>query len=136
MPTLDDVETIALALPGVVETTTFGNRAWAVGIGRKPKVFVWQRPFSKADLRRFGDQRPPGGVIIGARVDDLAEKEAVLQEGAAGIFTIPHFDGYPAVLVALDEVEPERLRDAIEDAWCSQAPSSAVDEFLAGRGGG
>lgn len=136
MPTVADVDAIALALPGTVETTTFGNRAWAVAGGRKPRVFVWERPFSKADLRRFGDEEPPAGVIIGARVDDLADKDAVLQEGAPGIFTIPHFDGYAAVLIALNQVDPDRLRDAIEDAWCSQASSSAVVEFLAGRRGG
>lgn len=136
MPSLADVDAMATALPDVVETTSYGNRAWAVGAGRKPSVFVWERPFSTADLRRFGDDPVPTGVIIGARVDDLAEKEAILQEGAAGIFTIPHFDGYPAVLIQLDVVDPERLRTAIEDAWLSRAPRSTADAYLADRDGG
>ena len=67
------------------------------------------------------------------RVEDLSEKEAVLEAGTEGIFTIPHFDGYPAVLVQLKAIGRRALREAIEDGWLACAPSALADEFLAGK---
>ena len=81
---------MAMELPEVVEGEHRGGRTWNVG----GKSFAWERPFSKADLRRFGDVTPPAGPILGVRVEDLGEKEAVLAAQAKGFFTIPHFDGY------------------------------------------
>jgi hypothetical protein len=67
------------------------------------------------------------------RVDDLGEKEAVLAAGHKGFFTIPHFDGYPALLIQLDEVEDWALRDAILDAWRACAPPQLVSSAAAAR---
>ena len=53
---------------------------------------------------------PPDEVILAARVEDLAEKEAVLAEHVDAVFTTPHFNGYPAVLVRLDRVDEPLLR--------------------------
>ena len=100
MVSLDDVARIALELPEVVEGERHGNRAWSVA----GKVFAWDRRFSKADIRRFGDATPPDGPILAVRVGDLAEKEAVLAANHQGFFTIPHFDGYSAVLIQLKVV--------------------------------
>src|SRR5215470_9459698 len=101
MVSLEDVGRLVGELPETVETTKYGNRTWAVG-GRG---YAWERPFSKADLRRFGDETRPDGPILAIRVEDLAEKEAVLAARAGdGFFTIPHFDNYAAVLVELDKV--------------------------------
>ena len=92
--TIEEAAAIAMELPGVTEEPSWGNRAWKVG----KKTFAWDRPFSKADLRRFGDAPIPTYPILAVRVDDLGEKEAVLAAGHKGVFTIPHFDGYAAVL--------------------------------------
>ena len=127
MATLDDVARIALAFPDAVEHDERRGRAWSVG----GKTFAWERPFSKADLRRFGDVAPPEGPILAVRVEDLAEKEAVLAAGTRGIFTIPHFDGYAAVLVQLDVVAKRPLREAIVDAWLACAPGPLVGEYVA-----
>ena len=69
MVTHDEAAALASALPNVTEGTTYGNRAWKVG----EKVFAWDRPFSKADLARFGDDPVPSGPILGIRMDDLRE---------------------------------------------------------------
>jgi hypothetical protein len=127
MAKLDDVARIALQLPETTEGLSRGWRTWAVG----GKNFAWERPFSKADIRRFGDEVPPAGPILAVRVDDLAEKEAVLAAQPKAFFTIPHFDGFAAVLIQLDVVTIRPLRDALEDAWLACAPPKLVDEYLA-----
>ena len=126
MATFDDVAALALALPEATEAERHGHRAWSVG----GKGFAWERPFSKADLRRFGDQAPPGGPILAVRVEDLGEKEAVLAAQPDAFFTIPHFDGYSAVLIQLDRVTKPALREAITDGWLACAPRPLAQEYL------
>lgn len=126
MATIDDVARIAMELPEVTEGTSFGNRAWSVA----GKGFAWERPFSKADIKRFGDETPPEGPILGVRVEDLSEKEAVLAAHPGTCFTIPHFDGYAAVLVKLSVVAEEELRELVTDAWLARAPRKLAAEFL------
>ncbi len=77
----------------------WGNPTWIVN-GR---MLSWPRPFRKADLRRFEEagETPPAGDILAISVSSLAEKEAILFASLPGFFTISHFNGYPAVLVAL-----------------------------------
>ena len=89
MVTIDDVAALAHAFPGVTEGTRWGHRTWQVG----RSGFAWVRPFSKADLKRFGDAPVPSGEIVALRVDDLGEKEAVLAAGRPGFFDIAHFAG-------------------------------------------
>jgi hypothetical protein len=125
--TIDDVARIALTLPETTESERHGNRTWFVA----GKAFAWDRPFSKADLRRFGDEAPPDGPILAVRVADLHEKEAVLAAQPRGFFTIPHFDGFSAVLIQLAEASETALRDAITDAWLACAPPRLADEYLA-----
>ena len=129
MASLDDVAAIAASLPEVEEGERHGTRTWSVG----KKVFAWERGFSKADLKRFGTEVPPEGPILAVRVADLAEKEGVLAAGSRGVFTIPHFDGYPSVLVQLRRVGPRVLRDLVTDAWLACAPPRLTDDFVSAR---
>jgi hypothetical protein len=127
MATLDEVARLVADLPEVTEGERFGNRTWSVG----SKAFAWDRPFSKADVRRFGDETPPEGPILAVRVGDLAEKEAVLAANPDAFFTIPHFDGYAAVLIQLRLVQTKALREILTDGWLAMAPPGLAGEYLA-----
>lgn len=127
--TIDDVAQMASQLPEVTDGERHGNLTWFVS----GKAFAWVRPFSKADIKRFGDETPPTGPIVAVRVADLADKEAVLSSRSKAIFTIPHFDGYAAVLIRLKTVTKKALRDAIIDAWLACAPVRVADQYLKDR---
>jgi hypothetical protein len=145
MATFEDVARLALRLPGTEETTSYGNVSWAVtstgsrtkGRRRTGGGFVWERPLSKKDRQQLTEageiEVPPDEVILAARVEDLAEKEAVLAEHPEAVFTTPHFNGYPAVLVRLDRVQEDLLTEIVTSAWLAVAPQSLIDQRAAGE---
>jgi hypothetical protein len=126
MATWEDVRRIALGLPETIERPSHGRQAsWRV----KDKLFVWERPLRPADLRALGAQAPTG-PILGARVEHLVAKEALLADDPDVFFTTPHFDGYPAILVQLDRIGIEDLEEVIVEAWLVRAPKRLAQQFL------
>jgi hypothetical protein len=128
MASWDDVQRLALALPGTDERVSRGLHQWRV----KDKLFVWERPLRRADLEALGDDAPDGPVL-GARVEHLVAKEALLADDPEVFFTTPHFDGYPAVLVRLDAVSIPDLEELIVEAWLNRAPKPLVAEWRTSR---
>ena len=134
MATLDDVRAIALALPGVEERVDGhrGGATWRVTSG----AFVWERGPSGRDLAQLEElgRSWPDGPVVGVRTDGLQVKEAYLETYPDVFFTIPHFDGFPAVLVRLDAIDLDHLREVITDAWLLRAPARVRKEWLAANG--
>jgi hypothetical protein len=126
--TWDDVSRLALALPETGEGTTYGNRAWKV----KDKAFVWERPLRNSDLEALG-AGAPDGPILGARVEHEVAKQALLADDPAVYFTTPHFDGYPAVLVRLGEIDTGELEELVTEAWLCKAPKRLANTFIESR---
>lgn len=125
MATWDDVRRIALALPETSERPAYGSAAWRV----RDKLFVWERPLRKKELDELG-AAAPDGPILGARVEDLVAKEALLADEPELYFTTAHFDGYPSVLVRLERIGEEDLRELIAEAWLSRAPKRLAQAYL------
>jgi hypothetical protein len=125
MATWDDVRRIALGLPEAEERLSRDLRQWRV----KDKLFVWERPLRRSDLDALGEAAPDG-PILGVRTEHLVAKEAILQSDPDVFFTTPHFHGYPAVLVQLDRIGVEDLREVIVEAWLARAPKRLADAFL------
>jgi hypothetical protein len=125
MATWDDVRRLALAMPEATEVESRGLLQWRV----KDKLFVWERPLRRSDLAALGDAAPDG-PILGARVEHLVAKEAVIADDPGVFFTTPHFDGYPAVLVRLDRIALEDLDEVVVEAWLARAPKRLVQAYL------
>jgi hypothetical protein len=125
MATWDDVRRLALALPETSERESRGLRGWRV----KDKGFVWERPLRRADYAALGDDAPDG-PILGARVEHLGAKEALVAHDPAVFFTTPHFDGYPAILVRLEPISVEDLEELVTEAWLAAAPKRLAKAFI------
>jgi hypothetical protein len=128
--TFDDVRELALALPETEERPAHGNAAWRVG----GKLFVWERPLRQSDLRALGE-RAPSGPILGARVEHLVAKEALLASDPDVFFTTPHFDGHPTVLVRLERIGLESLEEVVVEAWLARAPKRLADAYVRAHAG-
>ena len=125
MATWEDVRRLALALPETSEELSRDLRQWRV----KDKGFVWERPLRRGDIEALGDAAPDG-PILGARVEHLGAKEALLADDPGVFFTTPHFDGYPAILVRLERIGLEDLNEVIVEAWLARAPKRLAKAYL------
>jgi hypothetical protein len=125
MATWDDVRRIALDLPETGERSTQGTLQWLV----KAKSFAWERPLRRADHVALGDAAPEG-EILAVRVPDLGIKEALLNDDPSVYFTTPHFDGYPAILIRLEEIPMPELEELMIEAWLDRAPKRLLTEYL------
>ena len=125
----DDVRRIALALPETSERVSRDRRQWLV----KDKLFVWERPLRPREIEAVGAEIADG-PILGARVEHLGAKEALLADDPRVYFTTPHFDGYAAILVRLDRIDMADLDEVVTEAWLARAPKQLVEAYLRDAG--
>jgi hypothetical protein len=123
MATWDDVRQVALALPEATERDRRGDLVWEV----RGKAFAWERPLRRSDLAALGNSAPAGPVLA-VRVADEGVKHALVAAEPGWCFTTPHFDGYAAVLLQLDHVPLDHLRELLAESWAARAPARLVRE--------
>jgi hypothetical protein len=121
----EDVQRIALSLPETGERVSRDLRQWRV----KDKLFVWERPLRRREIEALG-RDAPDGPILGARVEHLGAKQALLADDPAVFFTTSHFDGYPAILVRLDRITLEDLEEVVTEAWLARAPKRLASRYI------
>lgn len=126
MASLEDVRRLALALPGSEERSSRERLQWRVG-GR---LFVWERPLRAKEAQELGDAAPEGPVL-GARVEHLGAKEALLADDPEVFFTTSHFDGNASVLVRLERISAADLEEVVSEAWFARAPPKLAAEVSA-----
>ena len=117
MATRAGVARIALALPGAEKAVD--DFAFGIRIKGKLKGFAWvwkERVVPKKP-------RVPNPRVLAVRVASLAEKERLLDAHRKALFTEPHYNGFPAVLVRLDIVRVPLLRALLTAGWRTLASS-------------
>jgi hypothetical protein len=125
----EDVQRLALALPETDERVSREKRQWRV----KDKLFVWERPLRPKEVAELGADAPDG-PILGARVEHVGAKQALVEDDPRVYFTTSHFEGYAAILVRLERIALDELEEVVTEAWLARAPKRLVDDFLADRG--
>ncbi|REJ08233.1 hypothetical protein DY023_01580 [Microbacterium bovistercoris] len=134
MATLDDVRRIALEFPRVSEKIEGhgGGASWRTDAG----MLAWQRGPRRSDLEQLDalGREWPKGHVIGIRVDGEQAKSALLETYPDVFFTVPHFDGYPAVLAIVDAIDKQLLRETLTDAWLLRVPKTVGRAWLAEHG--
>ena len=107
----DTVREIALAFPEV-EAASSGRVAFSV----RGKGFAWEA-------------RERDGAGLAVRVD-RDDKQLVLDANPDVYFTSPHYNGYPAVQIRVETIDPDELRERLEDAWLIQAPKRLAAAYV------
>jgi len=108
----DVVRELALAFPEV-EASSSGRIAFSI----RGKGFAWE-----------ARERDGGGLAV--RVD-RDEKQLFLDANPDVYFTSPHYHGYPAVQIRLEEIDRGELQERLEDAWLIQAPKKLATAYVA-----
>jgi hypothetical protein len=128
----EDVDAICAELPETELGISWGDRpTWKVPRGPKGKGFLLYRaPGPTAVDPATGEQYDDLLVIT---TPTAVEKNALVEDESTPFFTIPHFNGYDAVLVQqsrLGEITRQELEEVISDAWAAKAPKKLVKEHL------
>ena len=116
----DDVRRIALALPSALQG---GDKTSYAVEGGKSFAWTWKRRIEpkKARVEQLD--------VFAVRVSGAEEKAALIASDPAKFFTEPHYNGYPAVLVRLDEIEADELAELLADGWRLAAPRRLLAEL-------
>jgi hypothetical protein len=95
--TFDTVRRIALALPDVEESTTYGGAAFRV----RGRMFVCEPTHRSAE---------PGSLVV---LVGFNRRDELLAAEPETYYTKEHYQNYPSILVRLARIHPDALRDLI-----------------------
>jgi hypothetical protein len=129
-----DLDRLALALPQVTkEVSDDGRPTYRV----HGKLFCLQRGRRPDALDAATGERLDDVLMF--RVADEDVKELLLSDARGLYFTTPHFDGYPAVLMRipqLQRIERDELGDLVAEAWLTRAQKRVAKAWLANNSTG
>lgn len=125
MTTFDDLRRICSRLPGASEGDTKGQIGFSVLQKGKHKGFAWSW-MERLDPKKA---RVPNQSVLAIRVPSQSAKELLLASDQVRFFTEPHYNGYPAILVRLDEITPEEIEGLLVEGWRCMADESLVAEY-------
>ena len=124
MPTLDDVSTIAGDRPGSVTKVTPYGSTWLV----RNKAYAWEShpwPSEAQHIRELVSRE----LCIGVKVPDDDTKQALVQ-GWPEVFAVSETSwGGPKVIVRMERVDEQLLRELVLDAWRTEAPKDLVRHY-------
>jgi len=132
MATMADLDELALALPGTVKEVSEDGRPTYLAEG---KMYAFHRSQRKDAVDPETGERLSDVLMF--RTPDLEVKEILLADDRGIYFTTPHFNGYPAVLVRipnLERLDREELGDLLVDAWLTRVKKSVAKAWLAEHG--
>jgi hypothetical protein len=83
-------------------------------------------PALKVRGKGFARLRDDGALVV---MIDVLEREALIQEDPETFYITPHYQDYPAMLINLERVDPQELRERLIESWCRKAPKRLLREF-------
>jgi hypothetical protein len=115
-----DVHRIALSLP---HATQDGSKIRYMVDGGKAFAWTWKK---RVEAKRARVEQLD---VFAVRVANEEEKQVLIASDPEKFFTEPHYNGYPAVLVRLEEIDSDELSELLMDAWRNAAPRRLVAEL-------
>jgi hypothetical protein len=106
--TFEQVRSLALALPKVADATSYGTPAFKVA--------------GKLIARLHQD-----GESLVVKIDP-GERAMRMKVDPETFYITDHYLNYPWILVRIASVDPDDLRELLEDAWRLTAPARLVSE--------
>ncbi|MBS1718241.1 MAG: hypothetical protein JSS72_10975 [Armatimonadetes bacterium] len=109
--THDQIRAICAKLPGSVE----GEERFGFGVPRKGKIkgYCWS-------WRERVDPKKPKVIndsVLAVMVPNLSTKDMLLASDTVNLFTEPHYNNYPAVLIRLDVISEAEVEELLIEAW-------------------
>src|SRR2546425_4955375 len=115
MATEDDVRRICLSLPETIERPFEGL----------PGFRVKDRLFARIRTK-------PDALLVWTST--VAEKEMLIGTEPEKFFQTPHYEGHPGVLIRLDAIDVDELKELLTDSWLLRAPAKRAAAFESARG--
>ena len=111
MVTSAELADLVKVFPGVVE----GDNELSFGVQLGEKVLGLSWPWRE----RVHPKKPkvPNMRVLVLPVAGLQIKELLIESNPDCLFTEPHFDGYAAILVRLDTVDEEFLKELLSESY-------------------
>ena len=127
-----DLDALALAMPQTTKELSDDGRPSYLVHGKRFILHRSRRPdaVDPATGERLDD-------VLMFRVADLDVKDLMVADARGPFFTTPHFNGYPAVLIRIGDLERldrDELADLVAEAWLTRAQKRVAKAWLAEHG--